>query len=123
MLQFIEDNLLKLQPHLFMTDWEEAQRKALKRIFPTVDVRGCWFHYTRAFIRRRQKLGITFNRLLKNNENALMVYKSLQQIPLLPPERIIDGYNAIKQKAEADGLIHSFKDMFEYFEKVWLNVV
>lgn len=106
-----------------MADWEKAQRIALRQLYPEVDIRGCWFHFNRAIIRRRQKMGIHFHRLLKNDQNALLIYKALQQIPLLPAENIVDGYYSIKNKAETDGLSRGFKQMFTYFESYWLTVV
>lgn len=114
---------MRLQPNQFMADWELAERIALKRVYPLVDLRGCWFHYCNAIRKRRQKMGLKFHKTLKFNQDALLLYTELQQIPLLPAKHIEGGFRAIKQKAELLGLKYAFGDMFTYFENYWLNVV
>lgn len=94
---------MQLQPNQFMTDWELSERNAVKRVYPLVDLRGCWFHYCSAIRKRRGKMGLKFHRLLKNSFDARLLYTELLQIPLLPVENIEDGFCAIKGRAQTLG--------------------
>lgn len=122
-LEYIENNIMNLQPNQFMTDWELSERVALRRVYPGIDLRGCWFHYCNAIRRRRQKMGIKFHRLLEANKKAKLIYRQLQLIPLLPAEYIVDGFEEICHKARVQHFDKYFQDMFVYFQKYWLNVV
>ena len=42
----------------FMTDFENASRRAVRNVFCDVVVKGCWFHYTQAIVRRAKKVGL-----------------------------------------------------------------
>lgn len=43
--QYIADNFENLKPKQSMSDHELAIRKALKLVFPEIQVRTCYFHY------------------------------------------------------------------------------
>ena len=47
-----------LIPAFMMADFEKARRNALQQVFPTVTVRGFYFHYTQAIMKNLQKHGL-----------------------------------------------------------------
>lgn len=39
-------DILKIEPDKVISDFEKAQQKALKTVFPNAKVLGCFFHYS-----------------------------------------------------------------------------
>jgi len=39
-------NIIKIKPEIVISDFEKAQRKALKTVFPYAKIIGCFFHYS-----------------------------------------------------------------------------
>lgn len=39
-------NVVEIQPHIAICDFEKAEQKALKIVFPHAKVIGCFFHYS-----------------------------------------------------------------------------
>lgn len=42
LLKYINENIFKMEPNTFITDYEEAMRKAIKSTFCNVKLIGCW---------------------------------------------------------------------------------
>lgn len=118
---FIEKNLFELQPNKIMTDYESGMRFAIKEFWPGVSLHGCWFHFCRAIRKRCQKNNLT--KLLRQKRNAQIIQKSMMSIPLLPAERIKEGYDSIKQFARKKKLFQRFSAVFKYFESYWMKQV
>lgn len=118
--QYIEDNVFKLEPSQFMTDFENGLRKALELCYPSAILLGCWFHYCSAV--RRRVLSLHLYRLIAENRDARSIYRKIMCLPLLPPQSIVEGYEIIRNEAERNGLFKTFKKFFEYF-LFWLKQV
>lgn len=50
-------DVIKIQPDTVVSDFEKAERKALRTVFPTAKIIGCFFHYSQV---------IKHNNVLKN---------------------------------------------------------
>lgn len=120
-LNFIEDRLFKLQPTEVMTDFEPPMRKSIEIKYPDAKLRGCWYHYCAALYKKALKLGLSS--LLKTSSGAKFIMKSLMNLPLLPENRILEGYQCIKKLATRKQLKRAFKQYFAYFESYWLRQV
>lgn len=118
---FIESRLFKLQPTEVMTDFEGGLRKAIEQKYPNARLRGCWFHFVAALDRNALRLGL--RRLLKKDLVAKFILRSLMNLPLLPEDRIVEGYAHIKTIAAKNNLGRAFKRYFAYFESYWLRQV
>lgn len=116
---YIEQNVFKMKPMEMMTDFEDGLRLAIRKFWPKVVIRGCWFHMSRAVHRRYLKLGL--NKIRNNKKNAKMIRRMLMSIPLLPADRIGDGFHAIKSFAKKKRLFKRLEKLFDYFERYWLN--
>ena len=62
-----------------MSDWEKGSRNAFRDAYPGARIYGCWFHYTQAIWRKKQKCGLTSCYRI-NPELALFV-KKIMAIP------------------------------------------
>jgi len=47
-----------LNPTLIMCDFEIAKRNAIKQVFPSVALAGCYFHFTKCLWNKISKLGL-----------------------------------------------------------------
>lgn len=120
LFKFLEEKLqFQFQPKVFMTDYEEGMRLAIKEMWKDVDIRGCWFHFCRAILKRARKLGMM--KLLNRKPKAWIIIRSLMSLALLTADRINEGYKAIKCYANKIRLLGEFKELFVYFERYWLN--
>lgn len=119
LFEYIEKEIFKLKPVEFMTDYEDGMRLAIKKHWPTVTIRGCWFHYSKAILKRCRKLGLA--KLLKENDNAKAIKKQLAALPLLPANQIEEGFTVIKKLATKKKLSKRFERLFSYVGRYWLN--
>lgn len=119
--EYIERNLFALGPKEFMTDFEDGMRLAIKKHWPNVVIRGCWFHLCRAIDNKTRALGMV--KMLKSHQDARMLKKQLMSLPLLPADQIIEGYKAIKKMAKQCKMLKKLKSLFIYFENYWLKQV
>lgn len=119
--KYIEGNVFKLKPARFMTDFEGGMRKAINDCYPNVVLLGCWYHYCAAVRSKARSLGL--HNILKNNWNAMTIYKKLLSLPLLTSDKIIDGFMLIEQETINLGLHRDFEELLTYFKSFWLQLV
>ena len=55
-IQKIRELVPQLEADCVMSDWEQAARNTVKRVYPGIRVNGCWFHYTQAIWRKTQSV-------------------------------------------------------------------
>lgn len=118
---FIEKNLIRLNPAQFMTDFEAGMRKTINEFYPNAVLYGCWYHFCAAV--RRKFLSLDMYELITKVPAAKSIYRMIISLPLLPEESILNGYNIVKQEAIEKNLDKQFKEIFEYFEQYWLHQV
>lgn len=117
----IEGNIFKLKPAKFITDFEAPMRKAIRECYPNVNLHGCWYHYCAAI--RRNVVRLRIYDLVKSNWNARKIYKKLMSWPLLPSNKIIEGFEIIEQEIHSAGIYREFKPFLVYFKGYWLKMV
>lgn len=113
----IEEKLFKMEPAEIMTDYEDGMRLAIKDHWPRILLKGCWFHLSRAVERRSRKLGLT----KLANKNGKVVRKMLKNLPLLPADRIEEGFQIIINFAKKNRLFKRFELLFKYYRNYWLD--
>lgn len=119
--KFIENNVFKMNPSEFMTDFEAGMRKAINKCYPNAILRGCWYHFKAAL--RRRFISLHMFRLITDDSSARQIYRMLSNLPLLPPLAIAMGYAIIKEEARSAKLTKVFRKIFIYFERYWLQLV
>ena len=108
-------------PVFAIGDFEIVPRNALKGIYPTVTIIGCWFHYTKALYEKVQKLGLTI--LYKKNHSFRKWIRRLMALHWLPEEEIYPVYLLLELPTtdllEAEkNLVKAFRT---YFNRTWLS--
>lgn len=119
--KYIEENLFRLQPAEFMTDFEAGLRKALNDTYPDASLHGCWYHYCASI--RRRLMTQNMYRLITDDPSGTQIYRMMLSLPLLPSDRILDGFNVVKTVARENHLHKEFRKFFKYFEEFWMRMV
>lgn len=103
-----------------MCDYESSIRIAAKKTWENCEILGCWFHYTQA-ITRKMKTISELVLLRKNNFAAMMCFKLFLNLPLLPQEKIVEGFEEIISYQEENKFKSSFLVFNNYFVNYWLK--
>ncbi|KAL1458773.1 hypothetical protein WDU94_008889 [Cyamophila willieti] len=126
-------------PGHLMSDFESALRSVFMRLWPNIEVSGCWFHYTQAIYRRvtgshltRAELRNNVGRLagshftrdeLRDNAELAFLVQCIMVLPLIPAELMEAGFACIRDMAAHRGLGHRFGDIFHYVQAYWFDIV
>lgn len=122
--EYIENYMIQLDPKSIHSDYEASLVKALRIVYPSAKIHGCWFHYCQA-IRKRMGKGRRRQLFkdLNNRSDAYNIYQKLLKLPLLPATKIPEGFEIVKQEAIEKNQIGTFGAIFNYYEKYWLKKV
>ena len=111
---------MNLYPSKIMCDYEMSMRKAAKEVWTNVQVKGCWFHYIQAI--RRKIISLRhLSRFIKINQFAYSTMQMFLHLPLLPIEKIENGFNAIVEFQLFHDLSQHFDEFNKYFANTWKN--
>lgn len=119
--KYINENIFNLECASFTSDYERALRNALRHVIPMAILIPCWFHHKQAVRKKASQLPIFFH-LIRTDESAAHLYQKFQALALLPPDMIIDAFNALKEVAIST-YGHKFKPFVDYFERQWIESV
>lgn len=116
MLRFVEENIGRLNPISFMSDFETALRNAVRLVYKC-RTQGCYFHYTQAVRKNASQIPRFFTTI---NQNSAMsqVYHKFLALPLLPKERVMEGYDCCTLAAAEFG--DTFTRFVQYFHRQWI---
>ena len=110
-------------PRVVIIDFEAAIHNALKRVFPVVTIKGCYFHFTQAIRTRYQKEGMT-DLIFQHPTVRTVVYRCMC-MPFVPVDDIPAVFDIISNThgwdvlpARVDILLHRF---IRYFERNWIK--
>lgn len=76
-----------------MTDYESATRKAMKEVFPTSLISGCFFHYVQAIQKASKRFGLRNKNT--GSEKFEAAINKISALALLPNEYITEGFELI----------------------------
>lgn len=97
-----------------MTDYEKALRRAIRTVFPNIQLMGCWFHFSKAIYKKAKSLN-----LYGNNTNFAMAVKMTMALPLLPANLISDGITAVTNSVTEYNI--NFTRFCTYLRTTWAN--
>lgn len=121
--QYIDENIFKLKPTVFITDYEAAIKKALRIVYPGVKLIGCWFHYCQALRRNTSKKFRHLLLFIRQSKQASRVYHKFMALPLLPDHLIQKAFEQLKLSIYLFDREKKFETFVNYFEKQWLKKV
>lgn len=117
MFRFVEDNICKLEPTKFMSDYEGALRKAIRHVYPACELSGCLFHLTQAARKKASQIPGFFGAVTRD-EKLNQLYHKFMALPLLPAGCIVEAFNALQEEANRyPGPVTTF---VTYFQRQWI---
>lgn len=60
LFEFINTNIVELNPSSFMMDFERASRRAISSVYPECVISGCYFHFKQAVRKRASQISVFF---------------------------------------------------------------
>lgn len=90
-----------------------ATIQAVKVVYPSVKVTGCYFHYWKAVLNKSQTIG--FNKI----EQGIFITRLYMQLPLLPPLLIPEALLSIQEVANDSEEYNAFSN---YFSNQWMGI-
>ena len=111
--------LLSVMPnHVFKyvtSDFEHAFWRATASILPSIQHRGCTFHWTQAVYRKVQALGL--GPLYRNDQSTHRLCRQLLTLPLLPAAVIAEQFQRLRHRATSELL----RSLFDYVDSTWVS--
>lgn len=103
------------------TDFELALHQSLFKILDkNVEIKGCWFHFNQAIIRKLISLGLLG--LYCGSIEFKTWIRRLSALALIPIEFIEEGWNYILSSfPNSLDLTSNIIEFIDYFIKTWLN--
>ena len=71
-----------LNPTVIYADFEEAAQRAARHHFPSCIIKGCWFHFRKAIMKKAFSIGIKPLYIYDEYKNFLAQLGALALIPL-----------------------------------------
>lgn len=123
LFQYIEKNIMQLNPNSFVTDFEKASRNALRSIYgDDIKFVTCWFHFCQA-VRRKMLQFPALQKIIKTNSAAEELYQELLALPLLPATEIHTAFVKLQSDANILNVVKYFTVLFKYFKNQWFKRV
>ncbi|XP_071111934.1 uncharacterized protein [Haliotis cracherodii] len=104
------------QPQIIQTGFEVAAIRAIETLFPDCDVRGCFFHYSKALWRMLQRLD--FSALYQQNPEVNAWVRRAAALPLLPVNLVQDTFIDVMDSAAEIPQAVQFRD---YMTNTWID--
>ena len=106
----------------FMTDFESASRNAARNVFGDVVVKGCWFHFTQAIMRRAKKIGLEGAYRTSAFVNATI--RRLFGLPFVARDDVEAALCAVENTlvlCPDDGVRQKLLELMRYFRATWMG--
>ncbi|KAL7304742.1 hypothetical protein TKK_0002979 [Trichogramma kaykai] len=98
---FMLNKFPTFQPRRVTCDYEKAFMKSTRRQAFQAHVRGCYFHFAQAIVRKAKSKGFSLfvkDNAIKNPKGHELI-KKLLVLPLLPEEKIQEGFEIVKNRS------------------------
>ena len=96
-------------------DFEAATWTALRKVLPSVSLRGCLFHWNQAIWRYIQQLGLVNSYMKKNS--AYKFCRRVMAFPFLPAESIYPMFCSLKASVPAGPYVA----LMTYIDQTWMK--
>ncbi|CAF1427646.1 unnamed protein product [Adineta steineri] len=112
------------EPTCWMSDYENALVKAVRKELPRTRLIGCAFHYAQCVHRNIQSHGL--QDAYQNNELVRQILRQTMALAYMPSDQIRKLYYDVI-KAQQNTVLKDFRknlrNFFKYFESFWLKKI
>ena len=112
LFRMIKSQITDWSPQSFTTDFEDAAMPTIISVFPEIRLHGCYYYFNNAVWRKDRELGLTKNKIVRRQVALSAV------LPLLPEDRIFEGWFYIANKSPDDSQSRKFR---KYMLSQWLR--
>ena len=100
----------------FLSDFKMGLISAVRREFPAVSHKGCYFHHTQAIFRMVQRNGLVgFYRDSTEFQTSL---RSLMALGFLPLDRVVKAFQNLRVRGPLE-----LNPIFEYYNEFWISKI
>ena len=103
-------------PVTVLTDFEVAMGNAIKKEFPRVVHRGCFFHFCQCIYRKIQANGL--KRRYDTNADFALKIRMLSALAFVPTTHIVEEFEFL---CDSDILPPEAQSIVDYFEDTWIG--
>ncbi|KAK4688487.1 hypothetical protein P7C73_g1632, partial [Tremellales sp. Uapishka_1] len=110
-----------LKPRFMMIDGDDAERLAIRRVFPDAPIRACQFHIMQTCRSRARRV---FGRLENADHRAAKFMEAFRQCQRCPSARQWDQYyNSLREKVNeiSEGDPGAWETLDKWMRKSWFN--
>lgn len=118
-LYLIKKRWPEWSPTKFTVDFERALISELTARFPAAKINGCYFHFVKSLTKKAKSLGMNKSIRMK------LIIQLYCRLPLLPINKIQDGWNYILAEMGDSEHENKFKNYIDHywmknnFSRVW----
>ena len=112
-----------VQIKTLMGDFEKGPRSAVRSVYgASVQIKGCWFHYTQAIMKRIKKIG-----LQASYANLPLVNKTVRRLfalPFIMPWEVEQTFGLIVDDVAdftPENVRVKLYELFDYFRRTWIG--
>jgi MULE transposase domain len=105
-------------PILATSDFEQAIRSSLRKVWPTIQLVGCNFHYCQCLRRKAASLPELSLKISAIHHKVLVMFMRLSLLPIC---NVGVGFDGLIGFIEQNNLRDDFGEFIEYFENTWFN--
>ena len=91
--------------------------QAIREVLPSVDIKGCVFHWTQRLYKKITTLGLSPAYMMKKDKYVFM--RKLMALPFLPHEHIRPAFNKLSEQASALA-VQPLTELIKYISSTWM---
>ncbi|XP_062594510.1 uncharacterized protein LOC134255924 [Saccostrea cucullata] len=110
----VKERLGNSSVEMVTADFEAGAWQAIREVFPTVTLKGCVFHWTKAVWTHVQQLGLVTT--FREREGTHNFIKQLLALPFLPWTHIADVFRVMEERAPA-----ALQPLTTYIRTQWIQ--
>ncbi|KAL0860070.1 hypothetical protein ABMA27_010385 [Loxostege sticticalis] len=111
-IEIIKSQFPNWSPLKYTSDFEEASMKAMSTVFPSINLKGCYFHFGQCLGRKLKSLNLNKNQFYRRCASLCKI------LALLPENKIHEGWIYIKTEYTNYPEVLPF---LNYFENQWMR--
>ena len=114
-LQWLHIRCPLLDPTLIITDFEKAELWTCKRVYPSVRIQGCNFHYNQLQLKQFRKISD-----YHSNEVLRIHLRCVYGLPFIPLTDLMAAWTELKAAIWSCCQTPAISAYITYFEKNWI---